>query len=68
MILNPIENLWKIIKDKMKKIKASNETDLFDKVKQIWQTLSIDILKKLVESMPHRIQAVIEAKGGHTKY
>lgn len=66
--LNPIENLWKIIKDKRKSIKATSKEDLMNKVRQIWNETSLQTLQKLVESMPERIKAVIENNGGHTKY
>ena len=34
----------------------------------IWSKIPIDYMIKLVDSMPHRINAVIRAKGWHTKY
>ena len=33
-----------------------------------WYKITADVTKKLVESMPRRLQAVIDAKGGHTRY
>lgn len=66
--LNPIEHLWRIVKHKRKGFKATSKDNLFDKVREIWTSIPLNTLKTLVESMPTRVQAVIEAKGGHTKY
>jgi hypothetical protein len=37
-------------------------------LKAAWDALDDDFFIALVESMPRRIQACIEAKGWHTKY
>ena len=66
--LNPIENLWNIVKMKRKEFKATSAVHLFAKIQEIWFDLPTETLNKLVESMPTRIQAVIAVKGGHTKY
>ena len=33
-----------------------------------WEMIGVDVHQNLIESMPRRVQAVLEAKGGHTKY
>ena len=66
--LNPIENLWKILNDKMKGRKPSNENDLFEMMKCAWENIDKKILEKLVGSMKARCEAVIESKGYPTKY
>jgi len=33
-----------------------------------WGEIKAEECQKLIESMPRRIEAVIKAKGGHTKY
>ena len=33
-----------------------------------WGKISVEECQKWIKSMPRRIQAVIKAKGGHTKY
>ncbi len=35
---------------------------------EAWENILPDTLLKLVESMPRRLRAVLEAKGGATKY
>ncbi|CAJ0965481.1 unnamed protein product [Ranitomeya imitator] len=58
--LNPIENLWNVIKRMMDSHKSSNkELLLFLRQKQC---------ESLVESMPRRMKAVIKDHGYSTKY
>ena len=68
--LNPIENLWKILKDRIRENprKASSLDDLYERVLEMWKTLPKETLLNLVHSMPERVAAVIKARGGHTKY
>ena len=37
-------------------------------VEDIWEAILGKVYRDLVRSMPNRIQAVIAANGGHTKY
>jgi transposase len=66
--LNPIENLWSILDLKVKDRKPSNEEALFEVLKEAWQNLEPELLTKLADSMPDRIEAVIAANGYPTKY
>jgi transposase len=68
--LNPIENLWQELNRLLRQMRPlpKNKDDLFKLLEQAWEEIPQDTLKALVHSMPRRIQAVIEAKGGHTKY
>lgn len=68
--MNPIENLWAIVKNRMKKEKITTKTRLIETLIQIWhhdQEIK-DSCKKLVESMPNRLALLIKNKGLHTKY
>ena len=68
--LNPIENVWKIMKDKVMNY-GQNITipTLIDTIKKVWtQELSISYFKKLSDAMPDRIRAVLKAKGQMTMY
>ena len=66
--LNPIENLWSILDDRVKDRQPGNEAELFQVLENAWKTLPVDLLSRLVDSMPHRCQAVVDAKGYATKY
>ena len=67
--LNPIENLWKILKLNIAQYKPSNLTELKRAVIKVWRTeISPELCKSLVNSMKRRCKAVIENSGGHIKY
>ncbi len=66
--LNPIENLWGIVKRKMRDTRPNNADDLKATVKETWASIPPQQCHKLITSMPRRIEAVIKAKGAPTKY
>ena len=68
--LNPIENLWNELEQKVRKYKPlpKNQDNLWQILQEEWSKLDIDICKNLVDSMPRRIAAVINNKGNPTKY
>ena len=66
--LNPIENLWSIIKKKLQKYTFNSLDELTEKTIEIWEKITPEMCENLVNSMPKRAQAVYEAKGGVTKY
>jgi crotonobetainyl-CoA:carnitine CoA-transferase CaiB-like acyl-CoA transferase len=37
-------------------------------VREAWESITTEDLRELMESMPARCQAVVDAEGGHTKY
>lgn len=66
--LNPIENLWSILDQNVDKGDVTNRDKLFEALEKAWTNIDSQHIKNLVESMPRRLQSVIEAKGGQTKY
>lgn len=68
--LKPIENVWGIFKRLMAANTTTCKQELISSIIQHWYrdaTLP-HTLKKLIDSMPQRLRAVINAKGGHTKF
>ena len=69
--LNPIETIWRIMKDKLEDspVRPSTIPDMIQLLESLWNNLDphVDILPHII-SLPTRIKAVIEARGGHTKY
>ena len=67
---NPIENLWDIVDTNVRKHHKDfiNDDALADAVTQEWKNISIVIIHNLIESMPRRMQAGIDAGGWQTKY
>lgn len=66
--LNPIEHLWAVLDGNVPAERRSKTATFFNVLEEVWTNIDEDVLKTLVESMPRRLQAVIQAKGGHTKY
>ncbi len=66
--LNPIENLWRIVKRKMRDTRPNNADDLKATIKGTWASIPPQQCHKLITSMPRWIEAVIKAKGAPTKY
>lgn len=66
--LNPIENLWHILDRKVRQTKITSKEHLKQVLIESWNDLSVETLNNLVESMPRRLQAVINANGMFTKY
>lgn len=68
--MNPIETLWDILKDEIHSEPITTKTKLIEKLIQSWfhSPRILEMTKKLIRGMPKRIQALIEAKGGPTKY
>ena len=66
--LNPIEHVWGELKSKLLNYNCRNKDELKLKLREEWDNISPSYIQKLIESMPRRLQAVIEAKGYATKY
>jgi hypothetical protein len=75
--LNPIEHLWPRLKEAIYDIrpdldgvkdKAEQQRILREVLPQAWLQIPIETVEAVLESMPRRVQAVIDAQGWHTKY
>ncbi len=66
--LNPKENIWGIVKRKMRDTRHNNADDRKAAIKATWASIPPQQCHRLITSMPHGIDAVIHAKGGPTKY
>lgn len=68
--LNPIEHLWHHLKFKLSAYekKAKGVHELWERCDKEWNTFTEDECRRYIDSMPKRIKAVIDAKGGSTRY
>lgn len=67
--LNPIENLWYIIKVQVRQKRPRTITELDQCIQTVWyEEISKQTLENLIASMANRIKEVIKQKGGATKY
>ncbi len=66
--LNPIKNLLGIVKRKMRYARPNNAEELKATIRATWALITPEQCHRLIDSMPRRIAAVIQAKGAPTKY
>ena len=68
--LNPIENYWKHLKSKLRSKRQiyADIDELWEAVEEEVAKVNKDLCQNLIASMPERVQAVINAKGGYTHY
>jgi hypothetical protein len=70
--LNPIEHLWQHLKKKKLREHGSipeGVLELWERVNEIWEKETPkEVCRNLIRSMPERMQAVIKAKGGNTRF
>jgi len=76
--MNPIEHVWKRLKEMLQALypDIKDTRGGADKVKErlaevlpiVWEQMDKEFLKKLVESTPRRVKALIRAKGWCTGY
>jgi transposase len=75
--LNPIENLWKMLKEEIDRAHpelraigngAAAMAFLIKCAQEAWESLKEELLNKLAEGMQKRVDAVKAAGGWYTKY
>ena len=75
--LNPIENLWFLLKEAIYKrcpelllMRGEQEvlTKLIMEARAAWEEVGDHIMNRLSDTMPHRVRAVLNAGGWYTKY
>ena len=59
--INPIENLWDELGRRLDGYTPRNKKQLWKIMKDEWYKITTDVTKKLVESMPRRLHAIIAA-------
>ena len=67
--LNPIENLWKLVKDLLQKHKKSkNQQEMAATIQAVWDEVPLEHIQDVIANMPSRKQAIISTRGGSTKW
>lgn len=68
--LNPIEHLWEHVKRQLNAYETypTSMHELQCRIAVEWGRIPREVCVNLIESMPRRIQGVLAAKGGWTKY
>ena len=76
--MNPIEHLWAVLKKELFR-RFPDTLDLpggpeavkhalSERLAIVWADIGADTMNALIDSMPRRVQALIDAKGWYTKY
>jgi transposase len=66
--LNPIENLWKILGDKISENKCKTLDELWNVLQDEWYKITPTLCQKLINSCNNRCMEVIKSKGLYTSY
>jgi transposase len=68
--MNPIENLWAIVKRRMASIRITTRAELINRLTEVWHhdPEIAEIARNCIESMPTRIKSLRQRKGQRTKY
>jgi len=66
--LNPIENIWSILKVMVETRAPKTKEALITVIKEEWESLDQVLIKKTIESMPKRINEVIKNEGRKCDY
>lgn len=75
--LNPIENLWALLKAKIYELRPelltapdNDETleIIVSVAQEAWSEIDLSILENLADTIPHRVQQILENNGWYTSY
>lgn len=66
--LNPIENIRAYVQRRMPKTLPRNDQELWAQLQTALNSVSVAYVRKVICSMLRRIAAVLQAKGGQTRY
>ena len=67
-LMNPIENLWVVLKQKIRKRQPQNLDQLEDIILEEWEGISDDYVRKLCFSIYDRIEMCIENEESRINY
>ena len=66
--LNPLENLWRILKRNVSIGNPANKEDIWNLIMDEWNINPYDTIHSLYSSMSQKSASVIKSKGGPCKY
>lgn len=66
--LNPIENIWGIMKHEVSKKRPETLEELEDAIKIIWRRIPHEYIVNCIQSMPKRLRLVVTTRGSKIPY
>ena len=66
--LNPIENLWGILKERVRHRNPQSRRQLWEMAVEKWENIPFETINSIVDSMPERFRLVLRHRGNSIKY
>ena len=68
--INPIEHVWDILQRRIsaRLVQSQTRGDLTQALIEEWARIPRPVIRKLIHSFKSRCRAIIDARGGHTRY
>ena len=66
--LNPIENAWSIVERHLETVHPTSDRGLWEAMQDAWEKIDQHQVVLLCSSLTKRLEAVKDARGGHTQY
>ena len=66
--LNPIENVWNIVKNNVEKRMPQNVDELKQFMVEEWEKIPQETIKNLINSMKNRCELILENNGDRIGY
>ena len=66
--LNPIENVWGLIKSKLMKKEINKKLELIIEIKNAYNKIDDEAISNMIESFPSRLAECIENEGDRVPY
>ena len=65
--INPIENLWAILDERLESKKFTTEEGMKKAILKLWDEVDLSLLHNLIDSIPDRLRRIRKAEGGSIK-
>lgn len=66
--LNPIENIWRLLKQRVAARKCKTIVELRHVIREEWKSIPTETVKNVIASIPRRLKEVIANDGGWTDH
>ena len=68
--VNPIEHIWNEVEQRLRDLRGhiNSKEDLWESCRMCRNGIEVDVCRKLIATIPQRIQDVLKAKGGYTRW
>jgi len=66
--INPIENIWSIMKDDVGRRMPETKQELRDSIIQAWDDIDLEVIERCILDLPGRLEEVIEKNGEKTDH